>query len=125
MSIPSSDFGHCSTCVISLCRTLYNDLVSSNDEVQIMLGLEATFGIISACCPTVGPVYYTARGRSLDGNTPPSKRSSRAVRTDGDGNELVTIGRLKSGRSKHIYDTLRSVHKDIEAESQLGLSSKG
>lgn len=121
VSIPSSDFGCRSTCVISLFRTLYNDLVSSNDEVQILLGVEATFGIMSACIPTVGPLYYKARGRSLDG-TAPSKKSTAV--SDRAGNELVTFGRLQSGRSRHIYDTLRSMNKDLVAESQTELNSK-
>lgn len=116
------------TCAISLFRTLYNDLVSSNDEVQIMLGLESTFGVISACVPTVGPIYYKMVGKSLDPATPRRGPSGDAVAGPGpgQGHALVTFGRLPASRQKHTYDSLGSLnshHRGGPTESQTELNA--
>lgn len=113
--------------MISLFRTLYNDLVSSNDEVQIMLGLESTFGVISACIPTVGPVYYKLIGKSLTPTAPPRRGPSGGeAEAGGEAHALVTFGRLPASRQKRTYDTLGSLksHGDMtESQTELNASA--
>lgn len=81
-----------------------------------MLGLESTFGVISACIPTIGPIYYRLIGKSLDPTTGPS-----AGANDAQGHALVTFGRLPASRQKRTYDTLGSIKSQSDAESQTQL----